>query len=323
MDLDSIKAFLEEQIDVQDDDIKETMQLLLSKIETHNSLDHDFVELIRTLANGDGAELHKVNKYTSIAEKLDSGSTVIYFKSAGLFRVYQSNELEQYFINRVRTNFRGHNDIFEVVDDNKPQKIVIIIDSRDKTELTKIKNYILNFAKEINTVVSDEDLIVFDNESDNTYEIVVKSWIVASASQKMERVQQLLKYISKKEKNVKLSNKMTKVSYSDIPDASIVKAPFIKKLISKYTKDLDGFVSQTGGNIYVIINNGTLPTVEGNVDTMNNYNSSEDPDPVEEFRQYLDSSELGWYESGKKIKYSLIHEEYIKNIRKCSKKESK
>jgi len=306
MDLEAFKTLLTEQIKAEgDDDLKDTMKLLLEKIASHNALDQDFIELLRILADGDGATLHKVNKYAAIAEELDQNSTVIYFKSAGLFRVYQSKDLERYFVNRTGAEFNKQKEIYEVIDDSKPQKIVIIIDSQDKTELVKIKQYILGFSEDNGVNVSEEDLIVFDNTSENTYEIIIKSWIVRNSVEKNEKIQQLLKYIAQKEKSAVLSNKMNVVKYSDIPNTTLLAAPGIKKLISKYTTDLDGFATQ--GNVIIIAENFNM--VSGDMIT-NNYTSEAEPEL--DFTNYLESANLDWYEPGNIIDYDVLLNEYIK-----------
>jgi len=220
------------------------MAKFMKELEEFNNLDHEFKQTLEDIALHDNATTHNKEEYLTISPTLPIDTTVIYFKSAGIFRAYNSVEFEEKFQNRLRTNYRNQPELYEVIDDNKPQKIVIVVDSRDNAELVKIKNYILSYVKSEKKKIEMEDLVVFDNTHKNTFEIVIKSMSVNNAIESKHFIERLLSYIEKAENSVATSTKMLTRPMPDIEGANLIMIPESKNLVGSLNEMINGYVTR-------------------------------------------------------------------------------
>jgi hypothetical protein len=107
-------------------------------MDNYESIDKEMVERLNDIFSND---LVKKEKFADIVKAIGEGSTIVYFKSAQLFKVYKKTELES--LNEHRNILFKDYDIYQMVDKKSDQKIVI------ETDLTLLDNVDL-FIKYIN-----------------------------------------------------------------------------------------------------------------------------------------------------------------------------
>jgi len=306
-----IQEFLEQEKDgldsITDSELRNDLMMILAKLDSYNELDHKFREILTQLAQHDNTEnLIDAKSYSNIAETVTPNSTVIYFKTAGKIRVYQGNEFTELFQNRLRTNYRGKDEIYEVVDDNRPQKIVIVVDSRDSLELEKIKKYIIEYTKQNDHRVNMDDLLVFDDKSASTFDIVINNVQVANCQEKKLFTEGLLKYVESQEKNTNLSNKMIKRPLPDVKGANIVKIPELKDLVGMSTgEEIKAYLTKFGDGVVYhitinnIVNNGNIPGNDINIKNVKKCTEISDEDSI----KHLEIANLDRYETGGDVEF--------------------
>lgn len=289
-----------------DDELISSLQNAIGVATKLNSLDHEFIDTLKFVADYEKSNLYKAEKYQSIVGDINPSSTVIYFKTAGLFKVYESKDFDDNFLKRIRTNYKKGKEIYEVIDNNKPQKILVIIKSDNADEVSKIKKYIVQYAKNIYAITED-DLMTFKNEITGEIEIVINKFHVPNAQAKSEFILKLLQYITEKEKSTAISDKMKLSSVSAIDNTSMVLIPELKKLLDQHiNKEVEGYISRP---VIININIGNMQNITNAhvVQQGTIYNNSSKPD---KFINHLRQTSPAWYIPDEVIEYDILYEEY-------------
>jgi len=327
------------EINIDNLDKEASMQMMRKLMSNDNDVDGTFKDLFNimtdTFDNYESIDKDMVAKLTGIfqnslekkdvfdmAKAIDEGSTIVYFKSAQLFKIYKKEELMSLLDGQLRTIFKHINQSFEVVPNNSEQKIIIMGDITLVDQIEHIKKYISQFM--VNKGVQDfkdDDIICFKNDSTNMIEIVINNYYVNNSSERNEIVQDLLKYILMMEKNTNMTRKLGYMpDCSGFDNADVVSMPSEKQLINEdkcFVEMIDRLIRNTSkcsklvkeGNTYIInlYNNSTITNI-ANVENLainSNY-----PENVEDFLTHIREDRPEWYKECEWIKKDIIYEEY-------------
>lgn len=185
--------------------------------------------LVTTLKDQFQNEVKPKRELDNIMNTIENGSVVVYFKSAQMFKVYQKDDIEKVLRGELRTLYKNFGSTYEVVPNDKEQKIIIIGDGSLVNSLDKIKQYVIAFMKEKGVgTMSEKDLICYKNEG--YVEIMVNNYYVSNSIERKAIVNELLEYIKQKEQSESLANSMGKSYYSVITGADMIKIPPGKKI---------------------------------------------------------------------------------------------
>jgi hypothetical protein len=317
-----------QEVEGFDNEISLTLQTLFDQLDKYESIDKEMVAKLtgifqNSLENKDVFDM---------AKAIDEGSTIVYFKSAQLFKVYRREELMSLLDGHLRTVFKHFNQSFEVVPNNSEQKIIIMGDITLVDQIDHIKKYILQFM--IDKGVQDfknDDIVCFKNENTNMIEIVINNYYVNNSSERDEIVQDLLKYILRMEKN---SNMTRKLGYMpdciEFENADVVSMPSEKQLLdedNRFIEMVDRLVRNTSkcsklvkeGNTYIINLYNNVETVNNGV--INNIDSphSDLSDGISDFGKHIRENKPNWYIEGELFDKQLLRDKYIELYGEISK----
>jgi len=308
--------------------ILDDLNKVLNNLETYRNLDHSLINVLSDLSeNEDHLQCYNDRQYPEIAKNI-SNSYVIYFKNAGIFKVYSPDELSilQGHL-RTRPPLKNTNEIYEVVNKESPQKIIIIIDGLIENELNKIKDYVYAFFKAYNCELDKEkDVISYKNPVTNNLEILVNGIYANNYNDKKQFVEKLLSYIEAEErKKGKISLDLDKINhhkYSDIPGADMIIIPEKRQNISTALSQILQYATtqnynSPGGITINIHNNGDGVIAIGNDNNVSNSNTENKiatvkNNEIQTFVNYIKSSSPSWYTEGKYISIGLLHKYFGK-----------
>ncbi len=308
--------------------------IALERARICSDLDYSLIEDLRLVSQDENSELYDTDSFKSIAHKIDKKSIIIYFKTADSFRIYNEKNFAQ-FQNRVFNTFKEHKEIYEVIDNDRPQKIIIIAKTEDLEELDKIKKYIAEYGATIGQVISDEDIMTFKNSASNSIEIIINKFYVPNATAKDVFVSKLLDYISRKEKSgdiyETLAIKFNGSVISPIDNTSLVLIPHRKDLLgaSQHTDIIsECYLTREPTIVNINVNaniqnvlsakNITLNNIVNNNNVIEESNDSDETD--DPFIEQLRDETPEWFVPGKVIKYDILYDEYISKYNPISKR---
>lgn len=309
--------------------ILDDMAALLNKIETYENLDHSLIHVLKDLSeNEDHLQCYDDIQYPDIAKNINN-SYVIYFKNAGIFKVYSPEELNTLQGHlRTRPPLKNTNEIYEIVSKESPQKIIIIIDGTIENELNKIKDYVYAFFKTYNGELDrDKDVISYKNPVTNNLEILVNGIYANNYNDKKQFVEKLLSYIEVEErKKGKISLDLDKIKhhkYSEIPGADMIIIPEKRQNIStvisqilQYATTPQNYNSSNVGITINIHNNGDGIIAIGNDNNVTTKNistaASLKKNDIQIFVDYIKSSHPSWYKEEEYVDISYLHRHFMK-----------
>jgi len=307
------------------------------KYDSYLDLDQNLIEILEGTSgdNGvDGSQLYDRDDYTQIANNIHNTSTVIYFKSANMFKVYTPEAIREHFSNQLRCNYKKTDEIYEIVDRSRPQKVIIVIDGSIENELNKIRDYVYAFFNShIKTTIHKEDIVSFKNPKNGNLEILVNGLYVKNYLEKEIIIKKLLDYIEDKERLIKSPINLAKIEMrrkTDIPGTDSFLIPERKQIIGKNTTEyLTQYISQVGNcleiggtvNITIMGNVTNVKNMKGNLyvaDTVvnNNVNMVDEPDvnnldDIDIFVERIKQTKPNWYTAGKWIHISVLYNNFI------------
>lgn len=213
---------------------------------------------------------------------MQEDSLIIYIKKAQLYKVYNTNNLED-FQNDENTHYRKseYGPVYEVVRDSHPQKLMIVISDDIKNErMLNIKNDIIEFIKS-STVpefaqTTFADLKVYSN--DNNTEFVVSSVHLKNLSEKEYFIDEFIKFMQQKG-NEDIANKIRSRPPCELVGARFYKLPTAKVSLNTGTSNnlIDQMISIPKKQSPIIINNNNtyiINNVNSNNTTKTMINSS-------------------------------------------------
>jgi len=308
-----------------DDDILEKVQTMIDDAQQRSKLDKDLINLLHCLSESDGSKLYQKKEYSEIISKIDKSSVVIYFKKANVFKVYTPQTLESYFIGQSNTALKNKGDIYEVVNKNTPQKIIILIDASISSDLNKIRDYIFKFLTlKVCPDLNESDLTIFNNHQTKHLEILINGIYVNNYEEKEVIIKQLIDYIENEEMNKENPLDIGKIEprrvkeFTDaevflIPDRKICTANNTYDPLRKYVSNVNNCRALTieGNTINIINVSGDNNTILLNGD-QNNLVSPEEPeniDEIQDFIYHIKETKPLWYKEGS---WMLINALYTK-----------
>lgn len=284
------------------------------------SIDHDLIEHLRDLSAVDGTQLVQKHEYNKLMEFMDENSIVIYFNSAKTFKVYKTSQIKSDLHNHLNNNFRSKKNMYEVVPDNVPQKILILCDKDVIEHIDAIKNYVIEFMATKGAEIKKSDIKAFKSESE-MIEIMINGYYVSNYKESAAFISDLMKYIERREQNAEITNKMNPRVFNEYDGIHMVATPNNKvsvsgerlELVDMLVRNLAKCKDMTGKNVYIMVgetniignNNNTTVTKSTKTTIINN-----DVEDADSFIDYLKNNKPEWFDPGSFVDKSFIQAKY-------------
>jgi hypothetical protein len=274
-------------------------------LNNYKQIDKEMVARLNDMFSND---LIKKREYADIIKAITEGSTVVYFKSAQLFKVYKKSELETLLGGQLCTIYKEFNESYEVVSNESKQKIVILGDLSLANRIENIKTHIVQFMIAEGLTNFIEDDIVCYKRSDGL-EIIINDYYVENRKEHDEIVQKLLNYIFQQEKNTNIVQKINTLNYSEFDGVKMIPMPSDKELIAtKYIEPILTMISnvqQCNGFKHITVN----LTVNDNSTTVNNPILSDNT--LDQFINYIIIEKPKWFKAGEFMEKSILFGKYV------------
>jgi hypothetical protein len=274
--------------------------------------------------------------------KIKSNSIIIYFKNAGLLHIYDNANANSALDLHLGAEYRKQDHVYEVIPNDSPQKIIIIVHASMLERIEAIKSYIIGFMISIELQIEPNDILIMHNG--DTIEILINKYFVSSAKEKNNFIQDLMAFIEEKEENMVLTSNMNCRTKSDFINSQMVLIPTLKTFIGSSPAFRDGLIKNvdgcrpisSNGNTYIIAgniivgnisntvnshnnNSGNVNNNSGNVNnnTVNNVTNNilhinvGSDNHFNEFIQHIKDQKPSWYKSGKWVMKDSIFTKYV------------
>lgn len=300
------------------------------EVDNYHSIDQQMVALLKDTFGENN--LHDKSAYETVAKSLGEGSVIIYFKSAQMFKIYKRDDVEKLLGGELRTIYKNFLSAYEIIPNESRQKIVILGDITLTDKLDSIKSYISSFMAEKGIQIDSKDIVCFVNTEAEMVEIVINNYSVENSADRDEVVRELLKYISEKEKDNKMSRRLgIPANTSVFKGTEMMLVPTNKQMVGTHFVEYSSIlVSNTSDCQHIQKNGGNLILQIGNVknltinhgSTVNNNNnnlilSDENPDDLEyednkvdAFLLYIKNNKPSWYIPETFIDKNVIYNQY-------------
>jgi hypothetical protein len=295
-----------------DESLLEAFSTMSKALNNYESIDKEMVARLNDMFSND---LIKKKEYADIIKAIADGSTVVYFKSAQLFKVYKQSELETLLGGQLRTIYKEFNESYELVSNESKQKIVILGDISLADRIESIKTHIIQFMIiEGITNFCDQDIVCY--KRGNELEIIINDYYVENKKEHDEIVQKLLNYIFQQEKNTNIVQKINMSNYSEFDGVKMIPMPSDKELIAtKYIEPILTMISnvqQCNGFKHITVN-----LTVNNIDNSTNTTTIHNPDPsnqiydtIDDFIEHIITDKPKWYTENKWVLFSTIYDNY-------------
>jgi hypothetical protein len=301
---------LEEQ-DTIDESFMDMFGVMSKVLNNYESIDKEMVARLNDMFSND---LIKKKEYADIVKAIAEGSTVVYFKSAQLFKVYKKSELETLLGGQLRTIYKEFNESYELVSNDSKQKIVILCDITLADRIEHIKTYIVDFMTSEGLVdFCDSDIVCY--KRNDGLEIIINDYYVENQKEHNEIVQKLLNYIFQQEKNTNIVQKINTSNYSEFDGVKMIPMPSDKELIAtRYIEPILTMISnvqQCSGFKHIVVNvtvNDNSIINDHSTNTIIHESSSEDHSY--DFIKNIRNNKPSWYKEGTWIKKDILFDEY-------------
>lgn len=268
--------------------------------------------------------------------KFNEGSLVLYSENAGSYLVYSSDKVTN-FVQDFSTILKRKGNVFEVILDDNPQRLVFIVkhDMLDE-HIMVFKQLLLEFIrdnKKYNVTPSDIKIFKDSTGPSINVEIIVNSIILESYYEKESFVDDFKKYLLEGNVTHEVVSVVDKIDHK-LPKAmglkgQLLKAPYLKTQIIPQKGDdrpdriFDGMatpiiINNHNNNTIVVngdvitggvVNKGNVTIKHKTVTTNNVYNSS-NKNP-RDFCQYVYEIQPDWYLENQKVPMSVILDAYL------------
>jgi len=296
-----------------DEDMLNALKTLSESFEKHQLIDKEMIKKLQDMFSDELVKKDALNMVRSVEE----GSTIVYFKSAQLFKLYKKEELEMLLSGQLSTIYKHLNQSYEVVPNSSNQKIIIMGDVSLIDKIDHIKKHITQFmhTKGIKSFKS-EDIVCFKS---NILEIVINNYYVNNSEEREAIVKDLMKYILSQDKNESIVRQIQTLKISDIEGADMYPMPSEKQLLGNvYIDMVDRLVRNTtqctnlnrSGNTY-ILNFGNITVT--NIEKAENVTITSS-DKVGDFVTYLKTNKPSWYKEGTFMNKSILYTKYIEQF---------
>lgn len=283
------------------------------------ALDKKLVEILKDLSDVERTPLYENSEYSEVIKNIDASSYVISFKTAGLFKIYTPEMLSTLNM-QANSQFKGVNEIYEVVNRDSRQKIIIIIDGSVEDEVEKIKNYVIAFFEKQQDKLHGDDIISYRNNSTGRFEMMINRF-VNNFNEKKEIITKLTSFISEEEDRIggttNIECKITCRTVSNIPNTDVFLIPSKRGMNINPMDWLPHHVQAPSNatnvfNIYNIMgenhniaigNDNNVTNIEKKVNK-----TSKKQSDVQIFVEYIKNNRPSWYREGEFI---IVNDLYI------------
>jgi hypothetical protein len=177
-------------------------------------LDTELNEYLYTTKNNN--EIISDTDFQNKLADIGSNSLIIYIKKAQLYKIYNPENFQD-FQNDDNTIYRKpeYGPIHEVVRDNCPQKLMIVVndDIRDE-QLTEIKTNIVDFIRKnpVFSKTTTNDLKIYTN--DNSTEFVLTSLTLENLNEKDKLIARLREYFDETSRKARLERRKDEAEFA-------------------------------------------------------------------------------------------------------------
>jgi hypothetical protein len=287
---------------------------LIDELENYESIDHEFVSILKSYL---GDELLDKESYNDTLKAIKTGSTVVYFKSAQLFKIYKKDELHSLLSGQLRTIYKQFVESYEIIPNDSEQKIIIMGEQSLIKDIDDVKTHICKFmqTKGIDTF-KDDDIVCFKNNT--MLEIIINNYYVSNSTERDAVVKDLLQYIFQTDKNTSIVSKLGRATFSDFTGSDMIPMPSDKQLLNaNFVEYIDGLVGNIEkcsrldkqGNTYITVNVGTMNV--NNAEVINVTNNENTSNTIQDFGKYIRDNKPSWYTPNQLFDKTLLRSKYI------------
>lgn len=266
------------------------------------------------------------DKFPTQMSSIDDDSTIIYLKNAEIYKVYSPESCHE-LSNHLIADFKVQ-PIYEVVRDNRPQKLIIVIDDTNYERMKIIEKYLSEFIKEHKCAICpDNDPHIEILENKDKTEFVVTNVIFNNLHEKIDFTEDFILYMSSKEKEISEKIQLYPeqsgikgIKYYDVPTRKINMKngrlnDNLDMLVSKYPSS-NIVVNLTVNNTIIdnSINNSTITksTINSNISKIKASNGAPTKKELNAFYKNIYESKPSWYIENEYIELSTIESAYKK-----------
>lgn len=301
--------------------IKLEISNLTKLMKEEESKDHQLIGLLEDL---DGIS---TKEYTNM--EIPKDYIIIYFPTADMIKFYKPEDIDK-CIYQIRVHFKNKK-FLEVVRNMSEQKIIIVYDSSNSSEINKLAKYIIQYSNMIfdNNLTIDDITTVIDKESD-TSEIILNKYI-NNIKEKEIFCKKLMEYIQQQEHNTRMIRKFNTdhkgvfsnaECYDSINKILSLSNKKRNELVNEIKKAIISSTNECGKiDVYLTfnINNYTNCNIQNANCTINTKTKCKTPqNDYDKFIQYLSIEKPEWFNVGKWQHQCEIYEEFIKRYNKVS-----
>lgn len=305
------------QIGEENSEASDLMKATILSYKEGKSIDKSLLERLQIWSDAHGTP---VITGRELPKFVNENSIIIYFKSARRFKVYKSSQIKNDLNNHLRNDFKKEKNMYEVVPDDLPQKIVIVCEKDVIPRIPIIKKYVIEYMTMKDVEINETDIRAFENDG-GMVEIMLNGLYVQDKKEGDQIVSELMAFIEKKERSTALTKKMNQKSeYNEYEGTRMVYMPNCKtELDHKSPEITDSLVRNLvnckhvkTGNIYI----GNLTVVGGrdvNVNIGNHMIQNvvvTNTNNIEDFINYIKDNKPDWYIEGDWIGQETLKYQY-------------
>jgi hypothetical protein len=308
-----------ENLSTKDVKIANIIKQAIESYKDSLSIDQSLLDRLKDLALAHKSPIITGDQYSEMIQSINNNSIIVYFKSADVFRVYDGSQISSELTNHLNSDFRKNKQMYEVIPNHLPQKIILLCDKGIVSRMDSIKNYLIEYMKSKGVAdIKNSDINTFENDS-GMVEIMINGFYVENFDVREKVVSGLMKYIDRKERNNVITSKMKSSEYNPFDDSQLISMPNCKKqlngncfdLVNMLIRNLDNCRNLSNGNVYITINQTNNIDTYVNGDVVNI--TSKDDESVE-FINYIKQNKPTWYKEGKYMNKELLLEKYEKQF---------
>jgi len=295
----------------------------IDRYQTDLSVDKDLLIRLKDIANIRKEQLMTGDQYPDLLKKISKDSIIIYFKSADVFRVYDGSQVTSDLTNHLNADFSKNKDIYEVIPNDLPQKIIIMCEKGIAGHMKDIISYVIEFMESKGVKgMKESDIRTFENDS-GFVEIIVNGFYAANYDEREKIVRGLMRFIDLKEKNSMVTDKMRRHEFTPFENTQMVAMPNCKtqldgrgfNLVDVLIRNIDQCKNLSTGNVYINIGTLNVADTVNMADTINNNMSPKKKKTVVgDFCSYIKTNKPDWYTPEKWIPKDLLRNKYIEQF---------
>lgn len=283
-----------------------------------SELDMHLIETVTGHLSKRPDDTYDLKSFPLKLDEISEDSTIIFLKNAELFKVYNTEELLESFVNNVNCDFKNRGPVYEVVRDAYPQKLIIVIEDDVQDRLQLMKTHITEFIAQDPKFkkVGTADLVVYKTTS--TTEFIAVNNILKNIHEKEEFMEDFKRYMKTKGEAVVANKIQIRPPATDIKGVRFYELPKNKTILSgNYNDSLNHLINQVSvanpnSSTPTVINLTVNNIVNGNVNS-NNTNTTTNNiintgKTVKAFYKHLYNTKPSWY-----VENALVDMEHIVN----------